>query len=152
MTDQITLAKAITDLGILVVIAAIFLGISVLVSKKILKDAAKDREKVDELNKTIQAAQQKQIDGLSEEVHQIRKQMDRQMNAMVHIANRAVSGLERMQSCVDYCKTGRKGSPPNDPSDSDIEDIMTATEKAQNPEIKTETITIVHAKPSQEHA
>lgn len=124
--DQITLAKAITDFGILVIIAVIFLGISVLVSKKILKDAAKDREKVDELNKSIQDSQQKQIDQLQEDVKTLHSMLNRQTPAIIRLADRAVKAIERMNECVLYCQNARNRDTPS-PDDSDIEAIIEAS-------------------------
>jgi hypothetical protein len=127
---DITLAKAITDFGILVVIAAIFLVIAVIVSKKILKDAAKDRAQIDALNSQIQADHQRQIDELKKKLDSIQTTLNRQTPAVIRLADRAVKAIERMNDCVRYCQKGRTGDTPSDPDESDIEAIIAASEEA----------------------
>ena len=133
--DQITLAKAITDFGILAIIAAIFLGIAIVVSKKVLKDANKDREKIEELNKLILEDNQRQICDLKKDMHSLRGLSNRQFSATMCIAERAVKAIERMNDCVRYCQSDRTGNTPNNPDESDIEAIIAASEDAT----KTET-------------
>ena len=127
---DITLAKAITDFGILVVIAAIFLVIAVIVSKKILKDAAKDRAQIDALNSQIQADHQRQINELQRKMESLHAILNRQTPAVIRLADRAVKAIERMNDCVRYCQNGRTGDTPSDPDESDIEAIIAASEEA----------------------